>query len=92
MTSVIPWLEEGDARDNAARRLVSLMLPDSNHKADCKAACMRLGRIDRLSVLRACVEHHQPMLDALGFTSSSSTVRRAVLISLSLSLDVACMA
>jgi hypothetical protein len=35
------------------------------------------------------MEHHQSMLDALlGSTSSSSTVRRAVLISLSLSLSL----
>jgi hypothetical protein len=84
MTSVIPWLEEGDLRDTAAHRLVSLMLYDSNHKADCKAAWVRLGRIDNLLVLQACVEHHQSMLDALlgSTSSSSSTVRRAHSMSL----------
>jgi hypothetical protein len=80
MTSVIPWLEEGDPRDTAARKLVSLML----HDPDRKAACVGLGRMGRLSVLRAFMEHHQSMLDALlgSTSSSSSTVRRAVLMSL----------
>jgi hypothetical protein len=78
MTSVIPWLEEGDPRDTAARKLVSLML----HDADRKAACVGLGRMDGLSVLRAFMEHHQSMLDALlgSTSSSSSTVHRAVLM------------
>jgi hypothetical protein len=53
------------------------MLHNSNHKVYCKAAWEKLGRIDKLSVLRACMEHHQSILDALGSTSSSSTVRRA---------------
>jgi hypothetical protein len=69
MASVIPWLEEGDQRDTAARRLVSLMLHDPNLR---KAACVRLGKIDKLAVLQACMEHHQLMLDALGSTSLSS--------------------
>jgi hypothetical protein len=69
MASVIPWLEERDQRDTAARRLVSLMLHDPNLR---KAACVRLGKIDKLAVLQACMEHHQLMLDALGSTSLSS--------------------
>jgi hypothetical protein len=84
-TAVIPWLEEGDPRDTAARRLVSLMLHDSNLRK-------RVGQIHLVSVLQACMEHHQSMLDALDSTSLSASVRRACLdITLSLSLDVACM-
>jgi hypothetical protein len=70
MASVIPWLEE-DQSDTAARMLVSLLLRDSN-SATRKAAYATLDRLrDKLLVLRACMEHHRPMLDAL----NSSPVR-----------------